>query len=438
VDKQLYQYKCELSTHKTLLKAYDKKNIVYICKFHKMNDKFVIKIGSTQDIKERLGNISKSFNCQEPLLLDIFENNNYNKFERKIHRHEYFSQHCEKITKVDGTISRETYLVDYEIYQNFITIINQIKIEFAPQDMAAIEELKIVQKDKQIKLTELKIQQLQIELEIKKLDLELKKVQTVIEEEQHEVPLNLVNAPNSEEEEDDQEDGIDEEEIYGAPNYIKKRNHGPKTPKIYQYNLDDLKTPIKMFDSPSELERILQDISLVSLKRAAQNNTIYKNFRWIYIGRNELPPTQIEETVESKRKSPEVKFISMIDIKKTKILAVYPSQKEAIDARNMKCNSFTRAIQEQHVSSGHYWKFFDDCNEEMKTEYLKHNSLPEKIPNQIGIKIQKIDPVTKKVLSVYNTKRDVVKKYQISYAKLNSLITSKMDEIYNGFIWKLT
>ena len=168
VDKQLYQYKCELTTHKTLLKAYDKKNIVYICKFHKVNDKFVIKIGSTQDIKERLGNISKSFNCQEPLLLDIFENNNYNKFERKIHRHEYFSQHCEKMTKVDGTISRETYLIDDEIYQNFITIINQIKLEFVPQDVIAIEELKIVQKDKQIKLTELKIQQLQIEFEIKK------------------------------------------------------------------------------------------------------------------------------------------------------------------------------------------------------------------------------------------------------------------------------
>jgi len=127
----------------------------------------------------------------------------------------------------------------------------------------------------------------------------------------------------------------------------------------------------------------------------------------------------------------------MIDIKKTKILAVYASQKEAVEARNMKCNSFTRAIQQQHVSSGHYWNFFDACSEEMKTEYLKNNSLPEKIPTQIGIKIQKIDPVTKKVLSVYNTKRDIVKKYQISYAKLNLLISNTTDEIYNGFIWKL-
>ena len=127
----------------------------------------------------------------------------------------------------------------------------------------------------------------------------------------------------------------------------------------------------------------------------------------------------------------------MIDIKKTKILAVYASQKEAVEARNMKCNSFTRAIQQQHISSGHYWNFFEDCSQEMKTEYLKLNSLPEKIPNQIGIKIQKIDPITKKVLSIYNTKRDIVKKYQISYAKLNSLVNNNSNEVYNGFIWKL-
>ena len=436
VDKQLHQYKCDVATHKTLLKAYDKKNVVYICKFHKVDDKFTIKIGSTQDIKERLANISKSFNCQEPLLLDIFENNNYSKFERKIHRHEYISKHCGKITKVDGTISRETYLVDDKIYQDFIVIINQIKPEFVPQDVVAIEELKIVQKDKQIKLTELKIQQLQIEFEIKKMDLELKKLQTTMEQqeeqEEQETSVQLLQESASDEEDED------EYEVQETPNYIKKRNNGSKTPKIYQYNLDDLTNYIKVFDSPSELERTLKDISLVSLKRASQKNTIYKNFRWLYIGRDKIPPTQIEETVASRHKSPEVKNIAMIDIKKTKILAVYASQKEAIDARNMKCNSFTRAIQQESVSSGHYWNFFDDCSEEMKTEYLKHNSMPEKSPNQIGIKIQRIDPFTKKVLSVYNTKRDVVKKYQISYAKLNTLISDASEEIYNGFIWKLT
>ena len=69
VDAALYQQKCELSTHKTLLKAYHKRNVVYVCKFHNVENGFIVKIGSSQDIKERLANISNSFHCQEPLLL---------------------------------------------------------------------------------------------------------------------------------------------------------------------------------------------------------------------------------------------------------------------------------------------------------------------------------------------------------------------------------
>jgi len=429
IDKQLYQYKCELSTHKTLLKAYDKKNLVYICKLKKIDDKFIVKIGSTQDIKERLSNISKSFDCQEPLLLDIFENNNYKKFERKIQHTPGILKYHEKIIKKDGTVSRETYLINNEIYSVFINIINQIKIEFTPIDSKEIEELKIIQHDRQIKLSELKLQQLQIELEMKKVELELQKYNS----------LNLYDK-----EEDSNSDSYDTDKekedeitINEEPNYVKHRANGIKIPKIYQYQLDNLITPINIYDSPSEVERKLDYISLPALKRASQNNTIYKNYRWLYVNRNENPPEQISETIISKFKSPEIRFIAMIDIKKTKILAVYASQKEAVEARNMKCNSFTRAIQQQHISSGHYWNFFDECSDEMKTEYLKNNTLPEKILSPIGVKIQKIDPITKNVISIYNTKRDIVKKYQISYAKLNQLISNDaLEEVYNGFIWR--
>ena len=432
IDKQLYQHKCELSTHKTLLKAYDKKNLVYICKLKKVDDKFIVKIGSTQDIKERLPNILKSFDCQEPLLLDIFENNNYKKFERKIHHNPNISQYYEKIIKKDGTVSRETYLINDEIYSVFTNIINQIKVEFMPQDIKEIEELKIIQHDRQIKLSELKLQHLQIELEMKKVELELQKYNSV----------NFDNIEGDETEEiysdsfDTDEEIQDEITVKEEPNYIKPRINGAKIPKIYQYDPDDLNIPINIYDSPSELERKLNYISLPALKRASQNNTIYKNYRWFYVNRNETPPEQISDTIVTKFKSPEIRFIAMIDIKKTKILTVYASQKEAVEARNMKCNSFTRAIQQQHISSGHYWNFFDDCSNEMKTEYLKNNTLPEKLLSPIGVKIQKIDPITKNVIAVYNTKRDIVKKYQISHAKLNSLINNVTEEVYNGFIWK--
>ena len=437
VDKQLYQHKCELSTHKTLLKAYDKKNLVYICKFNKVNDKFVIKIGSTQDIKERLTNISNTFDCQEPLLLDIFENNNYKKFERKIHHNPNISQHYEKVFKKDGTVSRKTYLINEEIYHVFIGLINQIKVEFTPVDGKEIEELKLLQQDKQIRLSELKLQHLQIELEMKRVELELQqhKFMKINEIKEFQPEEDDLDEEDVDTEEGDTEEG-DTKEVEKEPNYIKKRNNGIKTPKIYQYNPDDLKNHIKIYDSPSELERNNCQISLAALKRASQNNSIYKNYRWLYVNRLEQPPEQLCDTVATKFKSPEIRYIAMIDIKQTKILAVFASQKEAVESRNMKCNGFTRAIQKQHISSGHYWNFFDDCSNAMKAEYLDNNALPEKLLSTSGIKIQKIDPITKNVIAVYNTKREIVKKYQISYIKLNSLINNATEEVYNGFIWK--
>ena len=46
--------------------------------------------------------------------------------------------------------------------------------------------------------------------------------------------------------------------------------------KIYQYNLDNLKNPFQIYDSPSEVERKIPNISLPALKRAFKNNTIFK------------------------------------------------------------------------------------------------------------------------------------------------------------------
>jgi prophage antirepressor-like protein len=441
IDQKLFKYKCEVASHNIFLKAYHEKNIVYIFKFNTIDDKFVIKIGSTQDIKSRARNISNSYNCQEPLLLEVFECNQYIKFENKIRRNSYISQYYEPIIKTDGTTARETYLVNDVIYAEILKIINIIKLDFLSSNSKEIEELKVVQHDKQIKISELKIQegnlklqQLQIECEMKKMELEMTKI--------NEAQFNLITKDENDDQQLTDDDEQPDLEVEDSPvinqviNYIKPRNNSNIVPKIYQYSPDNLQTPIRIFDSPAEAERTLSNVSTPALKRASANNTIYKDYRWLYVNRLEEPPEQIAETVISKYKMPEIRFIAMIDIKKTKILTVYSSQKDAVEARNMKCNSFTRAIQQQHVSSGHYWNFFDECSAEMKNAYLESNALPEPHSNPSGIKIQRIDPLTNNVLSTYNSKRDIVKKYQISYLKLNQLIKNDANEVYNGFIWK--
>lgn len=260
IDAALYQQKCELSTHKTLLNAYHKRNVVYVCKFHNVENGFIVKIGSSQDIKERLANISNSFHCQEPLLLDVFESNNYKKFEKQIHRDPIIMQHYEKVLKKDGTTSRETYLINDKNYSHIIDVINKIKKECIQPDDVRIEELKMINNDKQIMLTELRIKQLNVELEIKRIELELKNA----------TPSHSIQASCVEKQEDADDSSIISSEDFQQEEpdikYVKKRNNGVNTPVVYQYNPDDLTKPMYKFDCPSDVERSILNVSPIHLK----------------------------------------------------------------------------------------------------------------------------------------------------------------------------
>jgi hypothetical protein len=214
---------------------------------------------------------------------------------------------------------------------------------------------------------------------------------------------------------------------------LKERKKGKHVPIIYQYSLTDLKTPIKIFNSPIDVERAFPTCSLSQLKRAAENNTPYKNFRWLSLKRNEQQPETIPDTQIVKHISSDVKFIAMIDIKKTKILQVFSSQKQALEARNMK-SGFTRAIQNYSLASGHYWKVFDDCTEEMKQEYLATNKLPDRFIQATGKCVQQICPRTDQVIATYSSNREVAKQFQMSILSLKK--ASKSGSVHNGYKWK--
>jgi hypothetical protein len=161
---------------------------------------------------------------------------------------------------------------------------------------------------------------------------------------------------------------------------------------------------------------------------------VYKNFRWYFVYHDQEIPETIPKTVET-RHLEGVQFLAMIDIKKTKIMQVFSSQKDAVEARGMKCNGFTRAIKQESISSGHYWKYFNDCSEDMKNEYLSRETLPDKYVNKSGSKVEQIDPRTKEVVGIYYSNREVTKKFQMSILSLKN--ASASGEIKNGYIWKI-
>ena len=443
IDKKLIEHNCALINHNTLIKAYYKKSVVYLCKLKDVEDKFVIKIGSTQNIKERMYNLANNHNSIEPLLLDIFECEDHTKFERFLHKHAFISNYYHKIEIKNGEVSKETYLVNLDQYNEMIKIINGSKELFRYNNSKEVEEIRLHteklriengnivlrQKELENENEKIKLRRLEIELELKKLEI----LQPQLQQTENSTTATTTATATTDVLEYTEEDTSLDTMAY---NYkLKKRSYSSNTPRVYQYHPDDLTTPIKMFEAPADVERTLTDISPGPLKISSKNNTIYKGYRWFYTNRSESPPQTIPATIANKNKSPDVHFIAMVDVKKTKIMAVYSNQKDAILARNMKCNSFTRAIAQESLSSGHYWYLFDKCSQEMKDEYLSHSQLPEKYVPQTGKRVQQIDPKTNKILNTYNSNREVVKLFQIASNTLKKI--SQTGDIHNGFIWKI-
>jgi len=307
-----------------------------------------------------------------------------------------------------------------------------------------IEKIKLERDEVKLQQTEKQLLQTDKMIEIKKIELEIVKNKTnedlsnkvnQLYEKIKELETEKEPDEKSEEYESDDDD-VDLTKIYFS---TKSKKDSIRTPFVYQYNLNDLCNPIKIYNSPSEVERSPElkhlEISPSPLRNSSKNNTIYKGYRWYFAKRNEIPPIIIPETVENKHKEPEIKFIAMIDITKTKILNVYPNQKEATKARLMKCNSFSRAIKEGTISSGHYWNYFEDCSKEMQDEYLKTNKLPEKYTSKCSKAVEQICPKTKKVLKTYHSSREVIKEFQMSVMSLKKYNDS--GEIHNGYIWKI-
>ena len=295
--------------------------------------------------------------------------------------------------------------------------------------------IEIKRRMEELKFECLKIQQENLLIQNKNLllNLELKKqgihTEPIIEE-------NIVF-----EDEDEDEDEVERvPQVLGditTCNFsMVKRDTGRRSPKVYQYNIEDLTNPIRIHDSPIDVERAFADIAIspAQLKRAAENNTIYKNFRWYFVRHGETIPETIPDTVVI-RELAGTQFIAMIDITKTKIMKVYASQKDAVEARMMKCNGFTRAIKQESISSGHYWKYYKDCSEEMKNEYLSRDTLPEKFVNKSGNTVEQIDPRTRHVIKIYHSSREVAKDFQMSIASLKK--ASASGEIKNGYIWRI-
>jgi prophage antirepressor-like protein len=415
IDRQLLIQKNKVDLHKKYLELFHKKNVVYLCKIkHEEDNKFIIKIGSTQNIKERVANITNNYSVI-PIIIDIFECSNHTKFESWIRAHESIKSLYHRFQKKDGTISRETFLVTEQDYNTIILLIKE-RIDGFIENRERILEL-------ELKQTEVSTRLAIAEIEKRKLDLEI-----IRELQKNETPIiqqyeNKLESPPIEVTQMQQNNNV---------NFVKKRVN-KRSPKVYQYDPETLELT-KIYDNIIDVIRDIQGSCVTQLKDSVENNAVYRNYRWMFSNKSDTempipPPTERTKQIS-------IEYIAMIDIKKTHIISVFPSQKEAAEARNLSgFSTISRAIKQGTPSSGHYWNSFNNCSQEMKDEYLKKNSLPEKHVHASSVSVKQIDPITNNEIKTFNSVTDVILQFQMSRTSLKR--ASDNDTVHNGFKWKM-
>jgi prophage antirepressor-like protein len=430
--KSQEQINAKKKIHNTLMDFCKMKNVVYVCKLRdESEDKFVIKIGSTQNIKERFANIINDYKMT-PLLLNIFECENHTKFEKWIRNNELIKPLYFEIKKRNGISATETFLVNEEQYSNIIKLMqNEIKL-FIKEDvhkLIELEQIKGINHKNEMELEEIKLRREQVQLQQEQLRVQQEQLRV----RQDEIQLKILENSKS-------ENPIPENVVIETtatipieePSYVKLRDNG-RSPKVYQYDPITLEF-IQMYDSIITFTRHFNSSSGSAVREAHRNNRIYKGFRWMLVDRNvtevPIPPPTVETRTQS------IEFIAMIDIKKTKIMEVYASQKDAAMSRNLAgFSTISRAIKEDRVSSGHYWNFFDKCSQEMRDEYLSTRTLPEPYIKVNGTSVIQINPATNEHIKTHKSITDVLKKFQMSRGSLTR--ASENNEIHNGFKWQI-
>jgi len=420
-------YQNQLVNHNKFLQLFSKNQIVYIILLRQeLNENgekiYIIKIGKSENLPRRTKELSTEYMVKEPLILDIYESSNITDLETCIKNHGFVKKlHYDYITN-NNKIATETYSVNENELKDLKIIIKEIHDNLSNnyKDM-----------NKKIQLQEAELKNNEIKLKMIELLYDKKNPLTEFE---NNIVSDIKNEIINE--------FSDKNEPILSNIKVKSRTiTSDRIPEIYQYSPENLSTPVKKYNSPIDLARENSNIALNSLRLAITNNTIYKDYRWIYVKRNEEPPEIIPLTKETIIKSHDKDtYLARMDDKKSKIISVYTSHREAIDDiekntnKKTKTHSFNRAIKTGGLQFGFCWNYFDKCSIELQNEFLSHSKLPEKYVNPLGKCILKICPNSGETIETFTSKVAAAKNCGISTKKLSGLLDT--DEIYQEFKWK--
>jgi len=172
---------------------------------------------------------------------------------------------------------------------------------------------------------------------------------------------------------------------------------------VYQYDPSDLTKPINVFNSLRQAARSLKNAQFhdYHIRNASNKNTIFANFRWYYTdGEDVSLPSTLPLTQEDNEPSRNTGLIAQVDKDKTHIINV----------------------------------MYDTCTDDLKQSFK--GSLPEpKRMMTCSKNVQRIDPITNKVLETYHCIQDICNQYKCCHKSINK--ASKSGDVFKGYKWNI-
>lgn len=419
--EERYKEKVDMTRHDTLIEAYHRKHVVYFCKIKNMEDagKFIVKIGSTGDLSTRVSSLAREYEC-DPIVMDVVECRQHVKLEALLHNHEVIAPYCYRGEICKDRKSHECFVVDTELVSRFVSIARRNVRKCELPDEAFFE-----------------LQKSKLDIEKKKLDVkleELKLNQANMDQSPDEIaPVEDDVIPENTEESDDETFDMHTFESL-VKTTARKTVRGPK---VQKYDPES-KELICTYDGLLEACRhIGNGATPNAMKTAAQERRLYRDFRWYLLDRESANDSvaDIGETCSSSHAVHAKDYVVLLNLDKTRIEKVFPDQKSASEFCKFKSvSAISCAIKRGSKTCGHYANFWSKCSEELRTEYLSRDVLPE-LPSRQGSRgILQLHPITKNVVKKYNSIQDVIRDHKVSRRSL--LQSVDVEIICHGFFWK--
>jgi hypothetical protein len=400
-------------------------SLIYICKVKTFdNGSYVIKIGESRiGIKARFNEHKSKYD--EILLLDCFMVKNSKDFESYLHNNDKIKN--SRVTDLPGHENeRELFLIGKELtYKMILDIIEKNIKNYDTDDKdkdKEIEKLRI--ENENIKLINTMNNKDDIYTFMKELvnsnNTLVQKIDThnnILIDKINKLEKTIIDLQNK----------VNQNSVKTTTNFNQQLPQiGPRLQKIHPDTLE----LVQYYDTVTECMNSDTKIKRPSINKAIKDNIVYCGFRWQLVARDKDPSIVIDIAPTKITKIQNLGYIAKLNSEKSEILNVYLDRKTA-SLNNDYCSSSSldEYVKNKKITKGHYYLLYDNCEKDIKTDFVQKYGEPLLYKNGIGLYNKD------NILQLeYISKNDCTIKMKISDKTINKILDK--DILYNGYYFK--